>query len=204
MAMHKSPPSLRPEGRLTGTMLNVLLVGLAVVGPMVAYAGVSVIWPASTATVDVDQSPPITFAEGSDHSQASSLGFAGTFTETNNGGSFTLTVSGLSGGTVTIDNLTYIVRESAVASYKLQVASALSGISPDTLKARLWTGSTAPAADDSAGVCAVLDLTAAEDTESSGSCTAAGVKVQVVYALPSGQTTASGSVQLRPSSIVFA
>jgi hypothetical protein len=172
---------------------------------MVAYAGVSVIWPSTTATVDVDEAPPINFTAGSDHAQAQTIGFAGAFTQGNNGGSFTLTLNGLSGGTVTIDNLTYIQHEATVSSYKVQVATAIGGgINPTTLKVRLWTGGTAPTADGDASVCAVLDLEAAANTESSTSCTATGVKVQLVYQLPTGQTTQADSVSLRPSSIVFA
>jgi hypothetical protein len=185
--------------------LTGLLVGMAVVGPMVAYAGVSVIWPSSTATVDVDEAPPITFAAGSDHAQAQTIGFAGAFSAGNNAASFTLSLNGLSGGTVTIDNLTYITREASVASYKVQIATAIGGgINPSTLKVRLWTGGTAPTADGDASVCAVLDLEAALNTESSAACTAAGVKVQLVYTLPTGQTTQSDTVSIRPSSVTFA
>lgn len=191
--------------QVKGVALTGLLVAMAMVGPMVAYAGVSVIWPSSQVTVDVDESPPINFTAGSDHAQAQSLGFAGAFSQGNNGASFTLTLNGLSGGTVTVDNLTFIQREASVSSYKIQVATAIGGgINPTTLKARLWTGGTAPTADGDAQVCAVLDLEAAANTESSASCTAAGVKVQLVYALPAGQTTQSDSVSIRPSSIVFA
>jgi hypothetical protein len=186
-------------------VLTSILVTIAIVGPMVAYAGVSVIWPSSTATVNVDTSPPITFAQGSDYTQASSLGFASAFATTNNAGSFTVTVSGLSGGTVTIDNLTYIQREASVTSYKMQVATAFSGsLNPTLLKVRLWTGSTAPTADGDSGVCAVLDLEAALSTESSASCSAAGVKVQLVSTLPAGVSSETGTVSIRPSSIVFA
>lgn len=191
--------------RLKNVAMAALLVGIAIIGPMVAYAGVSVIWPSSTATVNVNQSPPINFTSGSDYTQANGLGFAGSFAQANNAASFTLTASGLSGGTVTIDNLTWVQKASSVSSFKVQVASALSGISPTTLKIRLWSGASAPAADGDAGVCAVLDLTAAANTESTGSCSAAGgVRMQLVYQLPSGQTTQSGTVSVRPSSIVFA
>lgn len=194
--------------RVKSVGLTGVLVGIAIVGPMVAYAGVSVVWPSSDLTVDVDEAPPINFTAGADHTQAQSVGFVGAFTAGNNGGSFTLTLNGLSGGTVTIDNLTYMQRESSVSSYKVQIASALgAGINPTVLKFRLWSGNStvaAPSADTDSQVCAVLDLEAAANTESTASCTAAAVKVQLVYQLPTGQTTQSGTVSIRPSSVVFA
>lgn len=192
-------------GAVKSTLLGSLLVGIAVVGPMVAYAGVSVIWPSTTATVDVDEAPPITFLVGTDHAKANTIGFAGAFTAGNNAGSFTLQMNGLSGGQITVDNLTHVKKETSITSYKLQVATAIGGgINPSTLKVRLWTGATPPTADGDSQVCAVLDLEAAANTESSASCTAVDVFVQLVYALPTGQTTQSDTVSIRPSSIVFA
>ncbi|MGQ0536898.1 MAG: hypothetical protein ACT4PT_12610 [Methanobacteriota archaeon] len=193
-----------PSKRARDLALGALLLALAVLGPMVGYAGVNVVWPASTITADVDENPPIDFLVGADHTTAQNLGFAGAFTATNNAASFTLTVNGLSGGNVTVDNITYVNKESAITSYKIQIATALgAGINPTSFKVRLYTGS-APTSDGSAGVCAVLDLEAAANTESSAACTATNVAIQVVYELPAGQTTQSDSVSIRPSSIVVA
>ncbi len=193
--------------RLTKMGLGLLLAGMAIVGPLVAYAGVSVIYPSSTHTVDVNASPPITFAAGDDHAQANGLGFAGAFTQTNNAASFTLTLSGLSGGTVTIDDYAEVTATAGVTSFKLEVASALSGTltTPTTLKVRVWDpAGAAPTADNSASVCAVLDLKSAASTESAASCAgSAAYNVQVVYQLPSA-SSGSSTVALRPSSIVFA
>ncbi len=178
-----------------------LLIVVALLGPLVAYAGVSVIWPESTATVDVDENPPVQFAAGADHATAQSLGFAGAFSTNDNGASYSLTLNGLSGGTVTIDDLANITRDASISSYKMEVTAAPTGITPDTLKIRLWTGASAPTADGDAQVCAVLDLTATG--ESANACSNS-VKMQLIYALPSGQTTETGTVTIRPSSLVFA
>lgn len=192
--------------RAKNWMLGAILVAVAILGPTVAYAGVSVIYPSSTHTVTT-ATPPITFGSGSDYTLANTLGFASSFATVDAAAAFTITLSGLAGGTVTIDNYTAISKASGVTSYKVQVATAVSGTLDaseiTTLKIRLWTGATAPTADGSAGVCAVLDLESVLDTESSASCTGSLVKVQVVYALA---TLASGSstVAIRPSSIVFA
>ncbi len=187
-------------------MFGALLVAIALVGPMVAFAGVSAVWPESTKTVDVNTSPPITFAAGADHTQANSLGFAGAFTATNNAASYTLTVSGLSGGTLTIDDLVTITSTANVADYKLQIDTALAGTltNPDTLKVRLWTGATPPTADGDAQVCGVLDLEAVATTETATACAGSStVKVQLIYALPDG-SSGSSTVSIAPSTINFA
>lgn len=201
-----SPENVARSGRLKTLGLAVLLAGMAIVGPLVAYAGVTVIYPSTTVTTDIDTTPPITFAAGADHALAVDVGFAGALSTIDNAGAFTLTASGLSGGSVTIDKLTNIVANDDVGTFKLQVATALvpsGGFNPDTLKVRLWTGGTAPTADGDSSVCGVLDLEAALNTETSTTC--AGnqtVFVQLVYALPSG-AAGSGVVSLRPSSIAF-
>lgn len=181
-----------------------LLIFISALAPLVSYAGVSLIYPGSTLTGGINTSPPITWDSGTDYAKASGLGFAGLFTTTNNAASFTLTVSGLSGGTVTVDKLLNVVATSGIATYKIQITTALSGTlspAPTTLKLRFWTGVTAPTADGSAGVITVLDLKSALDTETSA--TIAGgqtVFVQVVYTLASA-TTGSSTVSIAPSSI---
>lgn len=203
--IHTEPtPKERGKRKRRAWLLGSLLFLVAVIGPAVTYAGVSVIWPSSTHTADVNTSPPLTLAEGSDYTTAETLGFAGSFDTSDNAAAMSLTLSGLSGGTVTVDDYAAITKGASVTSYKVEVASALSGTlsSPDTLKIRIWTGATEPTADDDAGVCAVLDLTAAADTESTDSCSASA-KIQVVYELPV-DATGSSDVDIRFSSIVFA
>lgn len=184
--------------------MGVLLAGIAVVGPLVAYAGVSVVYPSSTQTVALDTTPPITFAAGADQSQAQSIGFLSALTTADNAASFSITLKGLSGGAVTIDDYATITKAASVTSYKMSIATALSAgvTTPTLLKIRLYTGGTAPTADNSAGVCGVLDLQAAQDTESAA-CTGTTVHIQLLYTLPTGSSGTS-TVAIRPSSIVFA
>ena len=185
-------------------LIYITLVCISISAPLVSYAGVSLIYPSSTITSSVNSSPPITWTQGTDYPSASALGFAGSFAQTNNAASFTLTVSGLSGGTVTIDKLVNVVATSGVATYKIQITTALAGTlspAPTTLKLRFWTGETAPTADGSAGVITVLDLKSALNTETAA--TIAGnqsVFVQLVYQLASS-TTGSSTVSIAPSSI---
>jgi hypothetical protein len=194
--------------RVRGLTLGTLLMAIAILGPAIAYAGVTVIYPKATHSVNVDTTPPLTFAQGSDYAQANSVGFASAFTLIDNSAAFTMTLSSLSGGAITIDKYVHLVAASTVSTFKAQIATAASGTLDATeievLKVRLWTGGTPPTADGSSGVCAVLDLEAALDTESGTTC--AGnqtVYVQVVFQLATG-SAGSSSVSIRPSSIVFA
>jgi len=194
--------------RLRGLTLGTLLLAISIVGPVVAYAGISVIYPKATHSVNVNTSPQITFAQGSDYSTANTLGFASAFTLTDNSAAFTMTLSSLSGGSITIDKYVHLVATSAISTFKVQVATAASGTLDATelevLKVRLWTGGTAPTADGSSGVCAVLDLESAVDTESAATCNGnQTVYVQVVFQLATGSAGTS-TVAVRPSSIVFA
>lgn len=183
-------------------LMGTLLGGMSIMGPMVAYAGVNVVYPGSVQTADVDESPPITFSAGADHSTAQSAGFAGSFVSSENGAQWNLTFNGLSDGKVTIDDAVNVTVESAVTSYKMKVSSALgTGIDPTTFKIRLYNGSTAPSADGDSQVCAVLDLTSAQGTETTNSCDSLDRKIQVIYELPEGQTTESDTVTVQPSSI---
>ncbi len=183
-----------------------LLLVVALTAPLVAYAGVTAVWPGSDQTAAVATSPPVSFAAGSDHSAANTAGFAGAFTEANDGASYTLTLSGLSGGNLTVDDLVTITANSAVSTFKLEIDTALTGTltNPTVFKMRLWTGGTAPTADNSAGVCAVLDLEATAGTETAATCAGnQSVKVQVVYVLPDS-ASGSSTVTIRPSSVAFA
>lgn len=189
--------------KMKSVLLTSLLVAMALLGPTVAYAGVSVVWPESDVGAGVDTTPPLTFSAGTDHADANTLGFIDpAFSATNNGASFTLTLNGLSGGTVTIDDVVNLSVGSGVASHKVEVSTAAADATQFTvLKLRLWTGSTAPTADGDAQVCAVLDLTSTADTESANACTKS-TKMQLIIELPDG-SSASDTVSIRPSSIVF-
>lgn len=190
--------------RTKNWMLGGILVTIAILGPMVAYAGVSVIYPSSTHTVST-ATAPITFAAGSDYTQALGLGFLSSFANPDSG-AFSISLAGLAGGTLTVDKYATITKASTVTSFNMSIASAMSGdlssSEISTLKIRLWTGSTAPTADGSAGVCAVLDLESGVDTESAA-CTGSPVHIQVIYSLATGAAGTS-TVSIRPSSIVFA
>jgi hypothetical protein len=183
------------------------LIGIALLVPTISFAGVSLIYPDSTFTTDVNTSPPITWDQGNDYTLAQSLSFAGSFATTDNDASFTLTVSGLSGGTVTIDKLLNVTAASSVSTYKLKISSALTGSlspTPTTLKLRLWTGATAPTSDGDAQVEAVLDLTDVLNTETTD--TIGGDQVVYVQLICEYGSSTSGtdSVSIQPSSIALA
>jgi hypothetical protein len=188
--------------------LTLLLAGVAALSPIIAYAGVTVVYPKSTHTVNVNASPPITFAQGADYASANANGFASAFTLVDANAAFTITLSALSGGNVTIDKYANLVAGASITSFKMQIATAVSGTLDATeivvLRIRLWTGGTPPTADNSTGVCAVLNLEALVNTESGTTCGGnQTVFVQVLYELGTG-SAGSSTLALRPSSIVFA
>lgn len=184
-----------------GRALVALLLGVAVLGPMVAFAGVQVIWPDSIHTVNVLEQSPLTFAQGADYAAAETQGYAANFTTYSAATSFSVTINGVAGGQLIIDDYVNITKGAATASYKVSIGSALSGSlsNPAALKIRLWTGATAPTADADAQVCSVLDLEANATTESTGACTA-DTKVQIIFDLPQGASGTS-TVSIRPSSV---
>ena len=185
-------------------LLYVLLIAISISAPAISYSGVSLIYPDSSITANVNASPPITWSQGADYLVAQSNGFSGSFLTSDNAAAFTLTVSGLSGGTVTIDKLVNVIASSGVATFKLKISSSLSGslTVPNSLKLRFWTGSNAPTVDGDA--IAVLDLTATLGTETAtaipGNQT---IFVQLVCTYATG-TTGSSSVSMRPSNIILA
>ena len=95
---------------------------------------------------------------------------------------------------------------SSVSTYKLKISSALAGTltAPTTLKLRLWTGATAPTSDVAGGVEAVLDLTAALDTETSATIDGDQVVYVQLICEYASSTTGSSSVSIQPSSIALA
>ena len=184
--------------------LYVLLILISLTFPLLSYAGVSLIYPPSTITADVNQNPPITWAQGNDYTLASNSGFAGSFTTANNAASFTLTVSGLSGGNVTIDRLLNVTATSRVTSFTVKISTALSGsLTPNILKLRFWTGGTAPTSDSDSGVAGVLDLTATAGTATASMNGGTTYKVQLIFALPSSVTTQTATVSIQPDQIIL-
>lgn len=193
------------KDKKTEYILYAILVAISLISPLVSYAGVSLIYPSSTLTASVNTNPPITWAQGQDYSLAQSNGFAGSLSTSNNAASFTLTVSGLSGGTVTVDKLLNLTATSGVSTFKVKISSSITGTlspAPTTLKLRFWTGSTAPTNDGDPGVAAVLDLMAALNTETSAITGGQTLYVQLVCTYASG-TTGSSNVSIQPSSIAL-
>lgn len=186
--------------------LSVLLVMIATVGPLIAYAGVTLLYSQSEHTVRVNTTPPISFLQGSDYSAAQNASLATGFATQDNGAAFLITLSGINGGNYTIDKYVHVSKNSGTTSYKVQIATAIAGTLDATeiqdLKVRFWTGGTAPTTNYSSGVCAFLNLEDAVNTESSGTCTASTVYVQVVFQIAEN-SAGSSTVAIRPSSIVF-
>jgi len=192
-------------------LLYLLLIGVALLAPLVSYAGISLIYPGSQFTSSVVTTPPIRWSTGDDYTKALNLGLASGYTSHDNTASFVLTIKGLSGGSVTVDKLLNLTADATVTAFTIKIQTALSvGLSPvpDDLKLRIWTGATAPTQDTDASVKAVVNLKAAAGTESAAITQAAAATyfVQLVYGWNTARVDASGSstVEIQPSSIVTA
>jgi hypothetical protein len=196
--------------QLKNSTLVFLLAGLAVAGPILAYAGISIIYPKSTHTVNIETNPPIQFIQGADYAQGNNMGFLSNLALIDNDAAFNITISGLSGGNYTIDNYTMIwLDEARVSSFKMQIADAISGTLDanmiQDLKIQLWTGATPPSTANGwwNGVCARLDLESALNTESTGGpCDNSYTKVQLIFQLRTNSAGTS-TLAVRPSSLVL-
>lgn len=199
--------------RWRGTTLTALLTAMALIGPAVAYAGVSVVWPDSTKTVNVNQDPPIRFFQGSDFDVAKANNFTKGWTGHNTNASYEVTISGLSGGNLTIDQLLNLTVETTVTSYKINVSEALTGaLEPDvvSLKLRVWDEGlgSAPTSDGDASVDCVLELKGASAGTASGSCdqsaTDESIHMQLHLELAEDATaTDQATVKIRPSDVAL-
>lgn len=209
--------------KIRGSALTAILVALALVGPVVAYAGVSVVWPASTKTVNVNQDPPIRFKQGDDYTLAKGNNFTSAWAGQNANASYTITVSGLSGGNVTVDKLVRVEVDSNVQDFNVSIESALSGtfdnVNISRLKIRLWNGTTEPAwdadesgaADGAEGIRCVLDLKGAKGSSTGGvpasHCERPGegfMHMQLLFALADDQSVEESTVSIQPLDVAFA
>lgn len=172
--------SIRPAHALVSILLVAALIG-----------------PAAARHV-LDGGPDLTFSQGPDWARAAELGFAAGFRTRDGGRAFDLTLSGLAGGTVTVDRLVRIDAGDDVDGYRWLVEDPAT-LGGAELVARLWTGASPPSADGDASVCSVADLT--RPGPSIGRCPAGRTHVQVVYTLPSGADGAD-VVRIRPEIVV--
>lgn len=207
--------------RLKESALTAILVAIVLMGPAVAYAGVNVVYPASTKTLNVNQDPPIRFDRGDDYAVAQANNFTAGWAGSNNNASYTINVSGLSGGNLTIDKLVGLTIQDTVPSFNVSISAALSGsFDPANVTyfvMRIWNGTTAPTTNASLGVRCVLNLKAAVDTHTGqnaqGECELPGevgaqpdervAHMQIVLELGGDQTTESSTVSIRPQDIAL-
>lgn len=184
------------------------LFGVAILGPLTAYAAVTVIYPKSTHTLGVAGTPPIAFYKGSDYSAASNSSFAANWAGHDGNSSFSIDLNALSGGNVTIGQYVQAVRGAGVSKYRMEIADAfasgggLTGAEVASLKIRLWTGGVEPTTDTDAGVCGVLDLKNGAAGNRTAYCSGPTVYLQSVFEL-NADATGAATVSIRPADVVF-
>lgn len=128
------------------------------------------------------ESTTLAFEEGADYADAEAEGWASGFATRDNGTSFDLTVTGLPGARVTIDDLVTIDRTSGSGSFQVNVTEPLTGEANLTI--RFWSGQTPPTTDGASSVCVVADLSTSGVAD--GSCSAETVHLQYLITLPEG------------------
>lgn len=214
-----------PRNPLKSLVLGTLLTGLALFSPLVAHAGIQVVYPESAHTVDINTTPPIQFDKGGDFARAQSLGFLGGWSGKNNNASFDLTLSGLSGGILQIDHYINATAVADINTFKFEVSSALDTggtLDPDAPDNEIesfylcaWYGTVAPTNPPVAGsectdpgantvVCASLNLESVAGTESTGGPCPDTPDLQLqIYLDLKDDSTGTNSVSIRPSSITF-
>lgn len=184
-------------------VMTFLLVALALFSPVVLGSLAQVLTPFRGHSIDIENDPPIRFYAGPDYKVGERAGITSDFVAGHADGSYVVTVNGYAGATIEIDRLLRVEKDHRVALYKLSIADGMGGtLEPEVAKMRLWAGPSPPVSDLDPRVCAVLDLTAPEETESDGpGCIAPVVHAQFILRLAPEQQSAASGVTVRPTGI---
>lgn len=188
-------------------ILVAALLVVSIVGPLTAYAAVTVIYPKSTHTVGISGTAPISFDEGADYWTARNASFANSWLGHDANASFTIDLNTLSGGNVTIGKYVHATASAGVSKFRMEIATAIPGgatLDPAeivSLKIRLWTGGVEPTTDFSAGVCGVLNLESAVGNRTAY-CPTGVVFMQSVFELGT-DSAGTATVSIRPTDVVF-
>lgn len=181
-----------------------ILIAILLSIALITYTGVNLIYSPSTITVGVVK-PPLLWEQGGDYGTASSLGYATGWSLSTNKTYFSITVRGSPELTVIIDDIFRIVNTTNVVSFRVEIATAISGSlkTPtdkiETLTLEFW--------DDTRGVIGTLNLEGSVGT-TTGDLTILDnhdmLKVRIIIELAStALTTDYASVQIRFTDIVL-
>ena len=187
--------------------LTFLLLGVSILGPITAYAAVTVIYPKSTHTVGIAGTAPISFDAGADYWSAEANEFSAAWLGHDSNASFTVELNALSGGNVTIGKYVEATAGAGVTKWRLEISDAVPGGATLTaaeivsLKIRLWTGGAAPTTDNSAGICGILNLESAAGNRTAY-CPTGTVYLQSIFELAS-DAAGTATVSIRPTDVVF-
>jgi|GEM_PF-7017418 len=173
-----------------------ILIAILLSIALITYTGVNLIYSPSTITVGVVE-PPLLWEQGGDYTTAASLGYATGWSLSTNKTYFSITVRGSPELRVVIDDIFRVVNTTNVASFKVEIATAISGSLVDknkinTLTLEFW---------DDSGVKGTLNLLANQGTKT-GAMTIDDdydmLKVRIIIELASGAlTTDSATVEIR-------
>ena len=177
-----------------------ILIAILLSIALITYTGVNLIYSPSTITVGVAK-PPLLWEQGSDYTTAASLGYATGWSLSTNKTYFSITVRGSPELRVEIDDIFRVVNTTNVASFKVEIATAISGSlvgKINTLTLEFW---------DDSGVKGTLNLLAIQGTKT-GAMTIDDdydmLKVRIIIELASGAlTTDSATVEIRFTEITL-
>jgi flagellar basal body-associated protein FliL len=193
--------------------LIAILIAILLSIALITYTGVNLIYSPSTITVGVVELYPLKWAQGSDYATAASLGYATGWSLSTKETYFSITVKGSPELTVIIDDIFRVVNTTNVVSFKVEIATVISGSlkSPtdkiNTLKLRFWDGDTPPTSDADTQVKGVLNLedpTGTKTVEMTIDDYYDMLKVQIIIELASNAlTTETATVQIRFTDIIM-
>jgi len=190
-----------------------ILIAILLSIALITYTGVHLIYGTSTITVGVVELYPLKWAQGDDYLKAESLGYAKGWILSTQETRFSITVNGTPGLTVIIDDIFRVVNTTNVESFKVEIATAISGSlkSPIdkiiTLKLRFWDGDTPPTRDTDPQVKGVLNLEGDAGTKTNAMIINGNydmLKVQIIIELDSNAlTTDYATVEIRLTDIIM-
>jgi len=188
--------------------LIAILIAILLSIALITYTGVHLIYSPSTITVGVVELYPLKWKQGDDYNTAYNLGYAKGWSLSTKETHFNIIVNGTPGLTVIIDDIFSVYNTTNVVSFKVEIATAISGSLVNkitTLKLRFYNASDPiPTADEPGKVLNLL--------ESAGTKTGALIikkpdnelNVQIIIELTEAAlTTDYAIVQIRLTDIIM-
>jgi hypothetical protein len=189
-------PTFRRLKMSSEAIFYILLIGIGLLAPILTFAAVNLIYPNSTDNFSTNDDPPIKWVQGSDYAVAQNSNFTQDWALSNYNASHEISIYGLSGGNLVIDEIYNVTASASVYSFKVQLVSRSGALAPTELSLNFInsTGSVITSLN-------LLDTVGTETDELLGGQDYA---VQLNFTLPDNSlSTDTLTVLIAPSSIVL-